>query len=62
MSLKTRIDSHSEDNNSFVVKNSQGEVVAKITALHSGINLDIDTESGYFIEKPNGWNSKPKKD
>ncbi len=62
MGIKTRIDSHSESNNSFVVKNSQGEVVAKISAMHSGINLEVSTYKGHVIEKPSGWSSKPKKD
>lgn len=61
MTLKTRLDGRSEQNSSFLLKDSQGKVIAKIKAIdHSGSTLEVTTEEGHYIEKPNGWNSKRK--
>ncbi len=61
MSLKTRLDGRTVDNNSIEIKDSQGEVLAEITLLDcSGSTLEISTKEGLYIEKANGWNSKPK--
>lgn len=61
MSLKTRLDGRTEENSSIEIKNSQGEVIASIKLLDSsGATLEISTEEGLYIEKPNGWSSKPK--
>jgi hypothetical protein len=59
MSLKTRLDGRSLENASFQIKNEDGELLATISvADKSPTMLDIDTPKGYYIEKPNGWNSK----
>lgn len=61
MSLKTRLDGRSDDNNRFKIKNNEGEVIAEIALLGpSGTNLQISTQEGLYIEKPNGWRSKPE--
>ena len=61
MSLKTRLDGRTEDNSSFQIKNESGEVLAEIKLLDSsGSTLEVTTKEGLHIEKPNGWNSKPK--
>lgn len=61
MSLKTRLDGRSEDNNSFQIKNKDGEVIAEVTLIDNlGSTLEISTQEGLYIEKPNGWNSKQR--
>lgn len=61
MSLKTRLDGRSKDNNSFMLKDSQGNDIAKVRAIDSnGLTLEITTIKGHYIEKPSGWNSKQK--
>ena len=61
MSLKTRLDGRTEENASFQIVDSQGHVIASIKLLDcSGSTLEIATEEGLHIEKPNGWSSKPK--
>jgi len=61
MSLKTRLDGRSEDNNSFQIKNDAGEVIAEVAlADNFGATLEITTQEGLYIEKPNGWNSKQR--
>jgi len=58
MSLKTRLDGRTEDNRSFKIKDSQGEVLAEIELQDkTGSTLKISTKAGLFIEKPNGWSS-----
>ena len=59
MSIKTRLDGRSKDNNSLQIKDSEGNVLADITLLDaSGSTLDISTKEGLYIEKPSGWCSK----
>lgn len=61
MSLKTRLDGRSEDNNSFQILNAEGEVLAEIKLTDNfGSTLEISTEPGLYIKKPNGWNSKQR--
>jgi hypothetical protein len=61
MGLKTRLDGRSNDNSSLNIMNSKGEVLAEISLLDmQGVTLDISTSAGMYIEKPSGWNSKPK--
>ena len=61
MSLKTRLDSRSDNNYSFKILNKSGEVLAEISMLsQTKINLQITTQEGLYIEKPNGWRSKPE--
>jgi len=58
MSLKTRLDGRSEDNSSFKLKNNAGEVIAEVKLVDNfGATLEISTQEGLYIEKPNGWNS-----
>jgi len=59
MSLKTRLDGRSEENASFMVKDSQGNVLAEVKLLdNSGSTFEISTKEGLYIEKPSGWNSQ----
>lgn len=60
MSLKTRLDPRSEDNNKFFIKDKEGFVLATIKMLgdDKGNTLEISTDDGMYIEKPNGWSSK----
>ena len=59
MSLKTRLDPRSEDNNRFVIKDKDGFLIAQIKMLgDKGSTLEISTDDGLYIEKPNGWSSK----
>lgn len=61
MSLKTRLDGRSEDNDSFQIKNERGEVLAEITLPENfGATLEVDTIPGLYIQKPNGWSSIKK--
>jgi len=58
MSLKTRLDGRSEDNNSFQIKDKDGQVIAEIKLVDNlGSTLEISTQEGLHIEKPNGWSS-----
>lgn len=59
MSLKTRLDGRSEDNNKFKILDENGEELAEIVLVdYSGTTLEINTRAGLYIEKPSGWNSK----
>ncbi len=59
MSLKTRLDGRSADNKSFQILDEAGKVVATVELLDStSVTLDIKTEFGKYIQKPNGWRSK----
>lgn len=59
MSLKTRLDGRSEENASFEIKDSQGEVLATVKLLDStGTTLEVSTADGMYIEKPSGWSSQ----
>ena len=59
MGLKTRLDGRSPDNSSFEIKDTEGNVLAKVVLLDSsGVTLEVETKEGSYIEKPNGWNSK----
>ena len=59
MSLKTRLDPRSKDNNKFYIKNSDGFIVAIVKMLgDKGGTLEIATDDNFHIEKPNGWSSK----
>ena len=59
MSLKTRLDGRSEENASFKIKDSQGNVLAEIKLLDSfGSTFEISTKEGLHIEKPSGWSSQ----
>lgn len=61
MSLKTRLDGRSCDNDRLVIKNADGQVIVEIQLVdQSGSTLNIDTAEGLYIEKPSGWNSKDK--
>ncbi len=59
MSLKTRIDSRSKDNDSFkLVESATGDVLATIASQKNIADLSIETKDGLHIEKPNGFSSK----
>ena len=59
MSLKTRLDPRSEGNNRLYIKDKDGFIIAKIKMLgDKGNTLEISTDDGMYIEKPNGWSSK----
>ena len=59
MSLKTRLDGRSNTNNSFKIKDNEGNEIAEIKLLDaSGITVEVTTAQDLHIEKPNGWRSK----
>jgi len=59
MSIKTRLDGRSEDNNLIQIKTPEGEVVAEVKLLDlKGSTLSISTLPGLHLEKPSGWTSK----
>ncbi len=59
MSLKTRLDGRSKDNNLIVLKDRDGKVVAEFKLLDSqSVTLEVSTDSGHYVEKNNGWSSK----
>lgn len=59
MGIKSRIDGRTVDNSSITIKNSKGEIVAKVELLDQvGVTLEISTKDGLYLEKPNGWKSK----
>ena len=65
MSLRTRLDGRSEDNNSFTIKNKEGLTIAEVKLVGTTSNtLEVETQAGLHIEKKNGWcsKSKPKED
>ena len=60
MTLKTRLDGRSTDNNSFkLIKD--GEVLATIACLNASCELDISTADNIHIEKPSGFSSLKNK-
>lgn len=59
MSLKTRLDGRSEDNNLILLKDRDGNILAEVKLLDSqSVTLEITTSEGLYIEKNNGWSSK----
>lgn len=63
MSLKTRLDGRSEGNESFQIKDKEGAVLAEVKILDGlSTTLEISTNDGLYIEKPNGWQSKAKQE
>ncbi len=59
MSLKTRLDGRSEDNNLLLLKDRDGRFLAEIKLVdnHSA-TLEVTTDVGIRIEKNNGWTSQ----
>ena len=58
MSLKTRIDGRSEDNNLLLLKDRDGNILAEVKVLDSqSVNLEVSTRSDLYVEKNNGWSS-----
>ena len=58
MSLKTRIDGRSEDNNLLLLKDRDGNILAEVKILDSqSVNLEVSTRSDLYVEKNNGWSS-----
>lgn len=60
MSLKTRLDGRSENNNELkFIKSDTGEVIASVKLLdENSSNLVVSTSEGIHIAKNNGWSSK----
>ena len=62
MSLKTRIDGRSEDNNLLLLKDRDGNILAEVKILESqSVTLEVSTENGIYVEKNNGWSSEKYK-
>ena len=58
MSLKTRLDGRSEDNNLLLLKDRDGSILAKVKVLdNQSVNLEVSTRSDLYVEKNNGWSS-----
>jgi hypothetical protein len=61
MSLKTRLDARSENNNLFNVIDKSGNQVAVVklsNATNKSATLEIETAEDLYITKPSGWSSK----
>ena len=62
MSLKTRLDGRSEDNNLLLLKDRDGNILAEVKILDSqSVTLEVSTENGIYVEKSNGWSSEKYK-
>lgn len=58
MSIKTRLDGRSKDNNLLLLKDRDGNTLANVKVLdNQSINLEVSTTQGIYIEKENGWSS-----
>lgn len=58
MSLKTRLDGRSENNNLLLLKDRDGNVLAEVKLLDSqSVTLEVSTSNGLHVEKNNGWSS-----
>ena len=58
MTLRTRIDPRSTDNNKLIVKDTSGNTIAEIQILgNRSTLLEVITENGFHLEKENGWSS-----
>ena len=61
MALITRLDGRTDKNNSFQVKDSEGEIVVEVTVVsRAGSTIEINTQYGMYVEKPNGWVNKKR--
>jgi len=62
MSLKTRIDPRSKNNNKLYVKDSYGNIMLEIEVVDpKGCTLEISCIDGITLSKDNGWESKSEK-
>ncbi len=58
MSLKTRIDGRSKDNNLLTICDASGKEIATIKVEgEQSVTLSIGTTESIIIKKPNGWSS-----
>jgi len=58
MSLKTRLDGRSEDNNLLLLKDRDGNTLAEVKLLDSqSVTLEVSTSNGLYVKKNNGWSS-----
>ena len=58
MSLKTRLDGRSKDNNLLLLKDRDGSILAEVKLLDSqSVTLEVSTRSEIYVEKSNGWSS-----
>lgn len=58
MALKTRLDSRSDGNKSFKVKDADGKSLVEVTLVNNcSTTLEVKTFDGQYIEKPSGWTS-----
>lgn len=58
MSLKTRLDGRSENNNLLLLKDRNANILAEVKILGSqSVTLEVLTHEGIYIEKNNGWSS-----
>ena len=59
MALKTRLDSRSDNNKSFKVKDIDGNTLVEVALVNNcSATLEVETIDNMYIEKPSGWNSK----
>jgi len=58
LSLRTRLDPRSLDNNRIYIKDSSGNTIA-VVRVHGkrSTTLEVLTEIGFHLEKENGWSS-----
>lgn len=61
MSIKTRLDGRSENNNLITIVTGDGLVLAEIKVLSDACVLEVDTMPHLYIAKPNGFVSNHKR-
>jgi len=58
MSLKTRLNGRSENNNLLLLKDRDGNTLAEVKLLdNQSVTLEVSTSNGLHVEKNNGWSS-----
>ncbi|MCS5550022.1 MAG: hypothetical protein NZ811_00725 [Gammaproteobacteria bacterium] len=58
MSLKTRLDGRSGDNNLLLLKDRDGNILAEVKVLdNQSVTLEVSTRHENYVEKNNGWSS-----
>jgi len=60
--LRTRLHGKSPRNSSFKLVDEKGTFLCEVSLVDAqGVSLDINTASGIYIVKPNGWTSNKGK-
>lgn len=62
MSLKTRLDGRSTNNNYLEFRDKDGKLLSRVKSLGGSVTLEVTTCDGIFVCKNNGWKSKIRGD